>query len=287
MFVSYHQKLNCMYDIRKKFIPKCLFGKGYLLLLLFLAVLTARSQNDTIIAIDEDPEEILKHLDLRMYQQPGFNLWDDSFSGHWAGFDFGFNTFVKEDYSGYEQNFLENDLLRSNSAFINLLQLNIGLQRNRNTIGLVSGIGLQLQSYRLNKNTTITRLPDGSIEPQSLFFDYNQKSKFSIISLIVPLLAEFQIPLDHYKNRIYISGGLYSGIRVGSHTKIKYRSEGKKEKLKTPGHYSLQDIKYGIMMRAGYRWINVFATYDLVPLFQENNGPELTPVTFGVTLLRF
>ena len=26
---------------------------------------------------------------------------------------------------------------------------------------------------------------------------------------------------------------------------------------------------------------------DMVPLFKENKGPELTPFTFGVTLLRF
>ncbi|HZH72246.1 MAG TPA: hypothetical protein VFD91_07125 [Mariniphaga sp.] len=276
-----------MYSIWKENFPISFIGKGYLMLFSIFVVLTARGQNDSIVPIDKDPEELLKNLDLRLYDQTGFNLWNDSFSGHWSGFDFGFNVLLNEDYSGYDRPFMDNDVLRSNSAFINLLQLNIGLQRNRNTIGLVSGIGLQLQSYRLDKNTTINRLPDGSIEPQSLYFDHNQKSKFSIISLTVPLLAEFQIPLDHYKNRIYLSGGMYGGIRLGSHTKIKYRSEGKKEKLKTPGHYSLQDIKYGFMVRAGYRWINVFATYDLVPLFKEDKGPELTPLTFGVTLLSF
>ena len=276
-----------MSNIRNASFSITLFGYGFFLLLPLFVVVAARAQNDTIVPIDKHPEEILKNLDLRVYQQPGFNLWNDPFSGHWAGFDFGFNTFVNEDYSDYSFSFLENDLLRSNSAFINLIQKNAGLQRNRNTIGLVTGLGLQLQSYRLDKNTTLTRNPDGTIEPQMLFFDFNQKSKLSIVSLIVPLLAEFQVPVNHYNNRIYISGGLYGGIRLGSHTKIKYRSEGKKEKLKTPGHYSLQDIKYGLMVRTGYRWINFFATYDLVPLFKDGMGPELTPVTFGITLISF
>ena len=91
--------------------------------------------------------------------------------------------------------------------------------------------------------------------------------------------------MNQYNNRIYVSGGFYGGLRIGSHTKIKYRSEGKKEKLKTPGHYSLQDFKYGMMIRAGYRWINVFATYELVPLFKGEKGPRLTPVTVGITLI--
>jgi hypothetical protein len=246
-----------------------------------------KAQNDTIVPVDEDPEKILRKINIRNLTDGGFNFWYDDFSGHWAGVDFGFNLFTNPDYSGYSSEFMENDIFRSNSTYLNLIQQSIGLQRNRNTIGLVTGVGLQLKSYRLERNTTIQRLENGRIEPHTLYFDQNQKSKLSIVSLMVPLLAEFQIPVNHYKNRLYISGGAFGGVRLGSHTKIKYRADGKKEKLKTPGHYSLQDYKYGLMVRAGYRWVNVFATYELVPLFKENKGPELTPVTFGITLIRF
>jgi hypothetical protein len=76
------------------------------------------------------------------------------------------------------------------------------------------------------------------------------------------------------------------GVRLTSHTKIKYRKE-QKEKLKVPDHYSLQDFKYGLMFRTGYRWINVFATYELTPLFKNDKGPHLTPFTFGITLISF
>jgi hypothetical protein len=246
-----------------------------------------KAQNDSIVPVDEDPEKILRRINLRELTDGGFNFWYDDFSGHWAGVDFGFNTFLNPNYSGYSAEFMENDIFRSNSTYLNLIQQSIGLQRNRNTIGLVTGVGLQLKSYRLERNTTIQRLENGRIEPDTLYFDQNQKSKLSVVSLMVPLLVEFQIPVNHYKNRLYISGGAFGGIRLGSHTKIKYRLNGKKEKLKTPGHYSLQDFKYGLMVRAGYRWINVFATYELTPFFKENKGPELTPVTFGVTLISF
>jgi hypothetical protein len=246
-----------------------------------------KAQNDTIVPIDKDPEKLLRKINIRNFTDGGFNFWDDDFSGHWAGVDFGFNMFTNPDYSGYSSEFMENDIFRSNSTYVNLIQQSIGIQRNRNTIGLVTGVGLQLKSYRLERNTTIRRLENGRIEPQTLYFDQNQKSKLSIVSLMVPLLAEVQIPVNHYKNRLYFSGGAFGGVRLGSHTKIKYRIDGKKEKLKTPGHYSLQDFKYGLMVRAGYRWVNVFATYELAPLFKENKGPKLTPVTFGVTLISF
>ena len=243
------------------------------------------AQNDTIVPVDKHPEEILKNLDLRKYR--GFNLWHDRFTGHWSGFDFGFNTFVNTDYSGYDYDFMANNLLLSNSAYINIVKKSFGLQRNRNTIGLVTGLGFHLQSYRLEKNLTLERLESGRIVPQTLFFDHNQKSKLALFSAMVPLLSEFQIPVGNYNNRIYISGGFYGAVRLNSHTKVKYRADSKKEKLKTPGHYSLRDVKYGLMVRTGYRWFNLFATYELVPLFKDDKGPELTPVTFGITLLSF
>jgi hypothetical protein len=247
----------------------------------------AWGQTDTIVPVNENPEKLLRKIDIRKFTDHGFNFWYDDFSGHWVGVDFGFNYFYKPDYTGYLSEFMKNELLYSNTTYINFIQQSIGLQHNRNTIGLVTGLGLYFQSYRLEKNTTIQRMANGRIEPQTLYFDQNQKSKLSIVSLMVPLLAEFQIPVNHYKNRIYFSGGAYGGLRLSSHTKIKYRVEGKKEKLKTPGHYSLQDFKYGLMVRAGYRWVNVFAACELTPLFKEEKGPKLTPVTFGITLISF
>lgn len=264
--------------------------KQFILLLFFVLFsfppLLQAQTLDSIVVIQQDPEQILKKIDLRSVTQNGFNFWKDNFSGHWAGIDLGFNALVLPDYSGYETEFMDNNLLRSNSLYINLIQQSIGLQHNRNTIGLVTGLGMHFQSYRLEQNTTIEQLENGIIQPKTLYFDDNQKSKLSIFSVTMPLLAEFQIPLNNYRNRLYISSGPYISYRIGSHTKIKYRIT-RKEKLKVPGQFSMHQFKYGLMFRTGYRWINVFATVELTPLFKEDKGPELTPFTFGFTLLRF
>ena len=257
-----------------------------LLICIFYSTVQVNAQvTDSIVPINEDPEKILRKIKIAKLED-GFNFWQDDFSGHWAGVDFGFNTFLQTSYSGYNADFMKNDIFRSNSTYINLVQQSIGLQHNRNTIGLVTGLGLHLQSYRLNQNTTIERLSNNRIEPKTLVFNDNQKSKFSIANINIPLLAEFQIPINHYENRLYFSGGFYTSYRLSSHTKIKYREE-RKEKLKVPDHYSLHDFKYGIMIRSGYRWINIFATYDLIPLFKKDLGPQLTPFTFGITLIQF
>jgi hypothetical protein len=266
-----------------------IFCKHLPLSMLFIIGLfyTSYSQEtDTIIPIRKNPEKILKHVEIGDVTRNGLNLWPTKFSGHFSGVDFGFNMFVNEDYSGYDYEFMENDIFRSNSAYINVFQQSFGVQKNKNTFGLVTGMGLQLQSYRLNDNTTFYKDEADNIQPDYVFYDDDQKSKFANVLVTVPLLAEFQIPVNHFDNRIYVSAGFLGSIRIKSHTKIKYRAD-QKEKIKTVNDFSMPRFRYSLMFRTGYRWFNVFATYDLVPLFKEDKGPELTPFTFGITLLRF
>lgn len=265
--------------------------KKVLIIFMVFVVFTGYSQMpDTINTVALSHPKALSVTDIKDITKDGFNFWQDKFNGHFAGIDFGFNTFLNKDYSGYAPelgDFMENDLIRSNSLYVNIIQQSIGLQHNRNTIGLVTGIGLQLQSFRLNQNTTLEPTASGRIVPKTLYFKVNQKSKLSSAYIIVPLLAEWQIPVKNYANRFYVSAGFYGGFWVQSHTKIKYRVEGKKEKLKTPDDFSLTKFKTGLMLRLGYRSVNFFAAYDLNPFFRDNLGPRLNTFTFGLTLVSF
>jgi len=248
----------------------------------------AHSQiSDTIEVIREKPEKLLKNLNIHSITQDGFNFWKDKFSGHWAGIDLGFNTLLHADYGEYSLEFMKNRLLSSGYFSVNPVQQSIGIQRNRNTIGLVTGLGLQWLNYRLDKNTTIEKSETGFIIPKSLYFDTNQKSIFSSFYATLPVLAEIQFPVNHYNNRIFISTGIIFHYRLSSSTKIRYRLDKKREKLKTPGDYFLPNVRYSLMARMGYRNFQVFCNYDLQPLFKKGTGPDLTPFSFGITLLRF
>lgn len=266
-----------------------IIGLFVLSVLLFCFSAGADAQSpDTIVPVIDKPEKVLRKIDIRSITQSGFNFWQDEFTGHWAGIHFGFNGFSRTDYSGYDSEFMKNVMSWSNSTFINPVQQSIGLQRNKNNLGLVTGLGLQLQSYRLYKNITLREDATGKVFPENIGnFDDNQKSKLSVVYLVLPLLAEYQLPVNHYEDRFYISAGLYSGLRLESHTKIKYREERKKEKLKTPSDFSLTKFKYGIMVRTGYRSINLYGTWDISSLFKKGYGPVLTPFSFGVTLISF
>jgi hypothetical protein len=256
---------------------------GMVSLTILFNINTFAQETDTIVPIRKNAEEILKRINLN---SDGFNFWKDNFSGHWSGIDFGFNSFLNPDYTGYETNFMKNDLFRSNSVHLNLLKKSFGLQRNRNNLGLVTGLGLLYQYYHLNDSTTIEKTENDVIIPKEFGFSENQKSKLYLLSVTIPVLLEIQIPVNNYRNRLYFSSGMYFSYRIASYTRIKYRID-QKHNLKITDNYSLQNFKYGIMFRTGYRWINFYAMYELTPFFKEDKGPELTPFTVGVTLLRF
>lgn len=265
--------------------------RQFLLILLIISSFFLYAQeNDSIVVVQSRAGRLSGLIDIQDLVNEGYNYWNEEFEGHWSGIELGINGFANSDYSLYpasENNFLENDLLRSNVLNLNILQYSKGLQQTRNTIGLVTGIGLSLQSYRLGNSTTITLDENRRVIPKTLFFDSNQKSKLSSVYLEVPLMIEFQIPIKHHANRMYCSAGVTGAKRLESHTKIKYRKNGKREKLKSPGDYSISDYKIAGTIRVGYRWINLFALYDLVPLFEDRRGPELYPFSVGLKLISF
>lgn len=262
--------------------------------LIFLAILNTflafPQENDSIVIVQSHTGRISGLIDIQDLVNEGYNYWDEEFKGHWTGIDFGFNGFVNTSYSLYpasDADFLKNDLLRSNVMNVNILQYSRGIQQTRTTIGLVTGLGLSLQSYRLNNNTTIIVDENRKVLPETQYLDSRQKSKLSSVYLEAPLLLEFQIPMKNKADRMYLAAGLNGMKRLETHTKLKYRKDGKREKLKSPGDYSIRDYKLGATLRVGYRWINLFATCDLVPMFEDRRGPVLYPVSFGFKLISF
>lgn len=216
---------------------------------------------------------------------------EKDFRGHWAGFELGVNGFVDQDYSSYideMDDFMELDMAKSLAVNLNFLQYDISLQKERNTIGLVTGLGLEWNNYRFDKDVSLEKASSGVTEP--LYFDTDwdiKKSKLTSLYLTVPLLLEFQIPVKYKSRRVHMSAGVVGGLRIGSHTKVKYKSNGNSHKDKDHDDFNLKTFRYAAQARIGYRSLNFFASYGLTNLFEKNKGPELVPYTLGITLVSF
>lgn len=203
----------------------------------------------------------------------------NKFNGHWEGIEFGFNGFDKADYSAYNvSDFMELNQGKSMEFSFNFYELNIGLAKSY--VGLVSGMGLSFNSYRFENPYTIEKGLNRT-EPVLLDQENLAKTKLAISYLNVPLLLEFQIPVNQNEGRLFINAGLIGGVKIGSHTKVKYGDD----KVKDRSGFNMNSFKYAATARVGYKDISLFATYSLNPLFQTGKGPELTPFTIGISFL--
>jgi hypothetical protein len=161
---------------------------------------------------------------------------------------------------------------------LNFYELNIGLCKNY--VGLVSGMGLSFNNYRFENPYTLQK---GQLitEPVSLNPDNLSKTKLAVTYLKVPLLLEFQVPVNHNEGRLFVNAGIIGGVKIGSHTKVKYGDKKDKDR----SGFNLNSFKYEATARVGYKDVCLFANYSLSPLFQSGKGPELTPFTIGISFL--
>ncbi len=212
------------------------------------------------------------------------------FNGHWSGFELGFSTLINADYGMYDpkyDGFMDLYQGKSSDVNLNFIEWNIGLQKKDNTIGLVTGMGLEWNNYRFDREITITEDENGVIQPLPLNNKWDiKKSKLTALYLNVPLFVEFQIRTDK-KNRAHIALGVVGGLRISSHTKIKYKTNGDTEKDKDFDNFNLNTLRCAAMARVGYRSLNFYVTYGITRLFEKDKGPKLTPFNVGVTLVSF
>ncbi|MBV5348470.1 outer membrane beta-barrel protein [bacterium] len=204
----------------------------------------------------------------------------DRFNGHWEGVEFGFNAFDKPNYSMYpgDKDFMSLNQGKSMELDLNFYELNISLAKSY--VGLISGMGLSFNNYRFENPYTLEKGQNMTL-PVQLNPDNLSKTKLAVTYLNVPLLLEFQIPVNQNEGRLFVNAGLIGGVKIGSHTKVKYGDTKEKDR----SGFNLNSFKYSATARIGYKDISLFANYSLTPLFQSGKGPELTPFTIGISFL--
>ncbi|MEZ5069963.1 MAG: outer membrane beta-barrel protein [Bacteroidales bacterium] len=183
------------------------------------------------------------------------------------------------------QSFMELNTGKSWSWDVNFLEYGLGF--GTSYAGLVTGMGFEFTNYVFEGQNNIVKDPVSGdmVAYVPDYADNITKSKLNITYLTAPLLLEFQIPAG--KKRIHLSGGVIGGVKLASNSKLKYTENGDKSKEKFKGNFNLSPLRWGVTARAGYRSLNLFATYYMTPLFIPGSEPELYPFSVGLTLTPF
>lgn len=207
------------------------------------------------------------------------------FDAHWTGVEFGLNNFMNPNYKIKPTNgldFMELNTGKSWNINVNIIEYDHALIGN--SFGVATGLGFEFNDYRFNNMLPIKK-SDGEIVPDLSYDNENlivEKAKLSTTYITVPVLLEWQTPIKEDDGKFFISGGVIGGIKIGSHTKIKYKNnEGELKKDKNRGDFYLSPFRYGYTVRAGVGFVKLYANYYATPLFEEDNAPEMHPFAAG------
>jgi len=244
----------------------------------------ATKQDTSFVRIGKKEVEVIDHdggTEIHWGKHKDKKDKSDKFNGHWEGIEFGFNAFDKVDYSMYspaDKDFMSLNQGKSLEFDFNFYELNIGLAKSY--VGLVSGMGLSFNSYRFENPYTLAKgqliTEAVPLNPEGL-----SKTKLAVSYLTVPLLLEFQIPVNQNEGRLFVNAGVIGGVKIGSHTKVKYGDTKDKDR----SGFNINSFKYAATARIGYKDISLFCNYSLTPLFKTGMGPDLTPFTIGISFL--
>jgi hypothetical protein len=207
---------------------------------------------------------------------------DDSFK-FWQGFDIGVNGYFNSKNAittpeGYS--FLELDYARSHSFSWNMAQYNLHLYHNY--INLVTGIGLEWNSYAFRQNislSTNSNVVTGAEEPLEF-----SKNKLRTTFLNAPVMLEFNTNKNPEKS-VHIAVGATFGYNLFRNKMIQeFSVNGDAQKRKTKDDFNINPFRCSLTARVGYGNFTVFANYGLSTLFKASQGPKVYPVSAGVAL---
>ena len=198
--------------------------------------------------------------------------------------DLGLNALVNEKAGG-DGGDASVDLRTAGSRYVNIgFDWETRLGGKRSPVAVLVGPEFAFNNYMLSGNnkwvnangvTSVAKETNGS---QFL------KSKLATSSVNLPLMLQLKLRDSHFKPTFRLGAGGFVGYRLGSHTKIKYISEGNTDKDKDEGSYNLENFLYGAQGTIGYGGLEFFAKYNMNDLFKNNAGPQTQVLSFGVRL---
>ncbi|MGQ1785414.1 WG repeat-containing protein [Saccharicrinis sp. GN24d3] len=235
--------------------------------------------------VDEDgTKEFSFDKDKSFEQNRNDHKKHRKFRAHYWGVDIGLNNYMSRDGNfslpdGY--NYLSLNTGKSIEVSVNAFQQNISLSR-RGNVGFVTGLGLTYNNYRFDNPNIPVSLANGNLSSVAIS-DPIEKNKLTTLYLTAPVLFELQFSRKR-PDAFYISTGVIGGYRLKSHTKVVSKIDGDRTKDKNNDSFALNDFRYGAQLRVGFKAINLYATYYLSEMFENDKGPELYPISFGISL---
>jgi len=150
------------------------------------------------------------------------------------------------------------------------------------------GLGVSSENLYI-KDAYIPNIKADSIYFSNLPDGVNLKrSKLNVTYLDIPVEIRYVT-----NNKMRFTLGMKFGFAIDSKTKMVGDAfdedgtlgYGTKEKNKSVTQ--LESTRFGVQARVGYKWVHVYGYYSLNKVFKADKGPEMYPLSIGVTFMPF
>ncbi len=196
--------------------------------------------------------------------------------------DIGSNTYLSDGKFNLpnELNNMELDYGKSVNINLHLFRQRIGLiGRNLN---FMYGLELAWNNYHFSESITLVHDADElTIVEDNINF---KKNALGTTFLQLPVLLNIETNPNNLNKSFRLSAGVYGGVLLGARTKQKSSERGK---VKIRDDFNLNKFRYGAIGQIGFGCVNFYVDYALNDLFKESQGPELTPISIGFSLVPF
>lgn len=160
----------------------------------------------------------------------------------------------------------------------------VALQWRRNNrlltggqVDVALGTGLELAWNNFMMQNDEQYYENGEISDFELLDSPIQKSKLVVNNLNLPVMLQFGFKESNFRFGI----GAFAGIRINSYQKFQELDD---TKYKEKGEYNLRKFNYGFMAEAGRGDVRIFAKYDMLPMFNDNNPINANVLSIGLRL---
>ncbi|HBH05583.1 MAG TPA: hypothetical protein DDX92_03150 [Flavobacteriales bacterium] len=270
------------------------------ILSLFLYSLMANGQEDTIPDVPDIPFQIQRDTSNNQTEtiirikrgkvnyrdcdsDVTISLFETNRNRVWQAFEFGFVGVEQPDLNGDDPDRNNFDVNTANSInwAINPIELDVRIINEY--VKFSTGFGYQAKNFSLRDNRELYK-EDGITFVRQNDEVSLRKTRFRTGYITIPAMLYFNTSKNASK-AFRIGGGVVGGIRIFQTYRWKYFADDNKSKGNSNGGWNANPFMADARGVVGIGPINLYATYSLLPLFEENRGPEVYPYTFGISFV--
>ena len=144
-------------------------------------------------------------------------------------------------------------------------------------IDVALGTGLEVAWNNFMMQHDEQYFESGDITDFELLDSPVRKSKLVVNSLNLPVMFQFGFKESNFRLGI----GAYAGVRINSYQKFQEVNDAK---YKEKSNYNLRKFNYGLMAELGRGDVRLFAKYDGLPMFNDNNPINANVFSLGLRL---